>query len=477
MQRLLSDHALDVLEEAVHTILQRAGMKVCNREVLQRLRDRGADVDFGAQTARFPASMIEEVIEMQEASRGGPRSEPERLPPDAELQAGLGYDIAPRIYDFPQRRPRQATREDLLQLIDLGDALPQVRSVGCPVVMGDVDPRIEAIQAFAELVCRTNKRPSVVSILPEHNRYFAEIGEIVLGPSDQPRFIGTGGFIITPLTVNDRLAAMMLEGGKHGVKSVGCGTMAISGLSAPATIAGTVAVAAAELLGSWIVLHAANPHATSFSAGSATGILDMRTTKGCFGTPESAIQDACVVELFEARLGGHAHISGPGYIDATAPGLQAVYEKTVKAHVFNACLGYPLRLGNPGLIDAGALYSPTQYVLELELNAGLVRADWEVPVDNEHIALDDILRLGPGEASNFLQTDHTLRHCRDAWYPGLLDKGARALADGVDEEKLLQRADAYWRDTVAGHTPPEIGEGRKRAVWEVVDRSRDELLA
>lgn len=202
----------------------------------------------------------------------------------------------------------------------------------------------------------------------------------------------------------------------------------------------------------------------------------MRTTKGCFGTPESAIQDACVVQLFEARLGGHAHISGPGYIDATAPGLQAVYEKTVKAHVFNACLGMPLRLGNAGLIDAGAVHSPTQYVLELELNAGLVRSDWEVPVDEEHLALDDILTLGPGEASNFLQTDHTLKHCRDAWYGDLLDKGARALADGVDEERLLERADEYWRDIVAGHTPPEIDEERKRAVCEVVERARRELM-
>ena len=132
MQRLLSEEALDLLEGTVYTILGRAGIKVCNREILQRLQDRGAEVEFGAQTARFPASMIEEVIEMQKASQGQPRTEPDRLPAGTELQAGLGYDIAPRIYDFPQRRPRQATRDDLLQLIDLGDALPQVRSVGCP---------------------------------------------------------------------------------------------------------------------------------------------------------------------------------------------------------------------------------------------------------------------------------------------------------------------------------------------------------
>ena len=43
---------------------------------------------------------------------------------------------------------------------------------------------------------------------------------------------------------------------------------------------------------------------------------------------------------------------------------------------------------DPGLIDAGAVHSPTQYVLELELNAGLVRSNWEVPVDEEHIARD-----------------------------------------------------------------------------------------
>jgi trimethylamine:corrinoid methyltransferase-like protein len=202
----------------------------------------------------------------------------------------------------------------------------------------------------------------------------------------------------------------------------------------------------------------------------------MRTTKGCFGTPEAALQDVGVVELFQARLGGHAGVSGTGYIDATAPGLQAVYEKAAKAYIFSRCFGRQLRLGNPGLIDAGALYSPTQYVLELELNAGLARADWEVPVDDEHIALDDILAVGPGQKRNFLTTDHTLRHCREAWAPRLLDKGARALADSRDEEQLLQRADEHWREVVASHTPPAIDEDRRRAVWEAVERARRELV-
>ncbi len=476
MQRLLSDQSLDRLEEAVHVILQRAGMKVCNEEILRRLADRGADVDLGDQVARFPESMIAEVIDMQRATQEPPPTEAGRLPAGTVEAVGLGYDIAPRIYDFRERRPRRATRQDLLDLVDLGDALPQVVSVGCPVIMGDVSPRTEAIEAFAELVCRTNKPPSVISIEAAHNPYFAEIGEIVLGPSDQPRFVGGGGFVITPLTVNPRLAALMLEGEKYRLKSAGAATMAISGLSAPATIAGTIALAAADCLGGWIVIRAANPHCEVFSAGTASGTLDMRTTKGCFGTPEAALQDVGVVELFEGRLGGHAGISGSGYIDATTPGLQAVYEKATKAYIFSRCRGYRLRLGNAGLIDAGALYSPTQYVLELELNAGFARADWEVPVDDEHLALDDILAVGPGQKRNFLTTDHTLRHCRDAWAPRLLDKGARELADARDEEQLLQRADRYWRDVLASHTPPEIDENRRRAVWAVVERARRELI-
>jgi len=473
---ILSQHDLDLLEEAVRAILQRAGMKVCSEGILGRLKERGAEVDLGEQTARFPESMIDEVIEMQKATQVERYGEADRLAHGQELLAGMGYDIAPRIYDFRERRPRQATRRDLLQMIDLGDALPQVVSIGCAVVMGDVDARIEAVQAFAELVCRTNKRPSVSSILPEHNGYFAEIGEIVLGRAEQPWFIGAGGFVITPLTINDRFAGLMLEGEKYRAKQAGAATMAIQGMSAPASIAGTVALGAAEVLGGWVVLHAANPYAEQFTAGSASGVLNMRTTKGCFGTPEAALQDVCFVQLFEERLGGHAGVSGAGYIDATTPGLQAVYEKLTKGHILNWALNHPLRVGNPGLIDAGALYSPTQYVLELELNAGLTRADWEVPVTEELIALDDILERGPGERGNFLQSEHTLKHCRDAWYPELLDKGARTVGDDVDEERLLERAEELWRDIVGSHVSAEVDEERRNAVWEVVKRAKRELV-
>jgi len=476
MRYPLNDADLDLLEDAVRTIVQKAGMKVCNEEILLRLKARGAAVDMGEQIARFPERMIDEVLDMQKATQVDRPGEPERLPHGTEHKPAMGYDITPRIYDFRERRPRQATRVDLLDMIDLGDALEDVGSIGCPVVMGDVDARIEAIQAFAELVSRTNKQPNVVSILPEHNKYFAEIGEIVLGPSEEPRFIGRGGFLITPLTINDRLAGLMLEGEKYGVKSAGVATMPISGMSAPATIAGTVALAAAEVVGGWIVLHAANPHVTRFTGGSASGILDMRTTKGLFGMAEAAMQDVCFVNLLEERFGGGGGVSGPGYIDSTTPGLQSVYEKLLKSHIINSCLGSPVRVNSPGLLDAGSLFSPTQYVLEIELSEGLVRSDWDVPVDAEHVPLDDILSVGAGESGNFLPTDHTLGHCRDSWQPELLDKTARALADGVDEETLLVDAEALWRDTLAGHEPPEVDEDRTKAVWEVVARARAELM-
>ena len=57
-----------------------------------------------------------------------------------------------------------------------------------------------------------------------------------------------------------------------------------------------------------------------------------------------------------------------------------------------------------------------------------------------------------------------------------MDEMVMMPTDGVDEEQLLDRADEYWRDVVGSHERPEIDEEKKRAVMDVVERARRELL-
>ena len=507
-QRLFGQTDLDRLEAAVYELLTGTGMKVCHPELLRRLQARGAQVDLERQRARLSEEMISEVIALRRAEHTSPDAcragapspahpegardgggapqlaaasaedlpSPERLPAETPFSTGLNYDITPRIYDWTLRRERPALRADLEALVDLGDALPEVQSVGCPVIMTDVDPRVEAIEAFALVVCRTNKPPSVISVLPQHNPYFAEIGEIVLGPSPVPPFIGTGGFLISPLTIGDRLAAMMLEGERYQVTSCGLGSMAVAGLSSPVSIAGTIAVITAELLGACVVARTANPHATSLAPCTASGMLDMRTTKACFGTPEAALQDAGTRELFAARFGGPCGIAGTGYVDGRVPGLQPAYEKLLKAHVFRTLCDYPFRLGSPGLLDAGSVFSPTQYLVETELNAGLQRSDWLVPVSEESVALGTIQDIAGRDGATFLGTDHTLAHFRESWYPGLLDRVPRPADGRADEEQVAARAEARRQAVMADHRLPDVDPERVRRVSEVVAAARRQLL-
>ena len=484
-QHLFGKQELNRLEAAVYELLTVTGMKVCHAGLLERLRARGAQVDLKRQRARLTPEMIAEAIALRRAENGPPQTagagpaegpSPERLAPGTAFGTGLNYDITPRIYDWSLRRERRALRADLEALVDLGDALPEVQSVGCPVIMTDVDSRVEAIEAFALLVCRTNKPPSVISVLPQHNPYFAEIGEIVQGPAPEPRFIGTGGFLISPLTIGDRLAAMMLEGERYGVTGCGIGSMAQAGLSSPVSIAGTIVVITAELLGACVVARAANPRATSLAPCTASGILDMRTTKACFGTPEAALQDAGTRELFAARFGGPCGIAGTGYVDGRVPGLQPAYEKVVKAHVFRSLCDYPFRLGSPGLLDAGSVFSPTQYLIETELNAGLQRSDWLVPVDEELVPLSLIHDVAGRDGATFLDTEHTLRHFRESWYPGLLDRAPRPADGRADEEQVAARAESRRQVVMSEHRPPDVDPERIRRVNAVLARARRHLL-
>ena len=80
----LSTADLDRIYQASLDILQRVGMRIDDRTLLEALDARGAAVDYAAMSARFPAALLEETTRMVAAEK--PAMPPrERIPP-AEIK-------------------------------------------------------------------------------------------------------------------------------------------------------------------------------------------------------------------------------------------------------------------------------------------------------------------------------------------------------------------------------------------------------
>ncbi|MCJ7735937.1 MAG: trimethylamine methyltransferase family protein, partial [Anaerolineae bacterium] len=166
-----------------------------------------------------------------------------------------------------------------------------------------------------------------------------------------------------------------------------------------------------------------------------------------------------------------------GYTDATTPGIQAMHDKMLKS------LAYGLFIdqlgGQTGTLEAGNTYSPTQQVMDLEINREIAQLARGVDVSDDTLAIDEIERFASGDGQSFLMLDHTLSHWRESlWHPALMDRTSfeSPEAERKKELQIVERAEARWRDALAHYEPPELDEHRIRAADKVLDHAKKALL-
>ena len=125
----------------------------------------GAEVDEARHLVRFPSDLIEATIEsLQQGIRAGS--------PQLVLNGVVASLTKPamavkfggaciEVYDLDNRSTRPPRRQDLVNLVRLGEALPEVGTVGNPVVYlaeddGTlVDPRLQRVKTAA-LIARSH---------------------------------------------------------------------------------------------------------------------------------------------------------------------------------------------------------------------------------------------------------------------------------------------------------------------------------
>jgi trimethylamine--corrinoid protein Co-methyltransferase len=102
--------------------------------------------------------------------------------------------------------------------------------------------------------------------------------------------------------------------------------------------------------------------------------------------------------------------------------------------------------------------------------AGLVqRFMGGLEVTEETLALDVIDRVGPG--GHFLEEEHTYRHFRENWYPGLLDRHARDDWASRGSLTLGDRATARVRQIFETHQPALLDEATLAILSSIIERA------
>jgi len=466
--QVLGDDGVSRIDLAARTILERTGVLVPHDEMVRRFADAGASVDQAAGRVRIPSGLIDDCL----ASAGKTFTIYGR---DRSKRAAFGAgernynSVAGEAHWVDRNGVRRfATLADVVEAAKLGDVLPAINVVGAMSDPHDVDIAYRCVEVAAAQLRTTTKpitfwfhdRPSA--------RFVVELFAAAAGSAEALiRYPFAYPFLepISPLRFATNGIDLLFETARVPLP-VPIGPMAQTGMSAPATLAGTLAQETAEILAGLCVTQLIRP-GMPVCFGGIPHAFDMRTTQLIFAGPEQGLMAVAMTELGK-HYGLPVYIN-VGLTDSKCVDAQAGLEAA--ASLLMGVLAGADIFGHMGIAGVDQASSLEMLVFQHEVIEYVEHAVRSIAIDDEHLALDVIDAVGPG--GGFIDQEHTLDHFRaEVWMPSILDRqywDQWEQAGRVDTAaRVRERLDAL----MAQYTPAPLTDDVSRDVDRVLADAR-----
>lgn len=454
------------MHQAALRILWETGVKVESQAVLDILAGAGAKVDAGTQRAWLDERVITEALrtapkKVRICSRGGK----DHVVPEEGVQLISTDGQPPAVLDIDMGAKRPSTLKDLRDLVVLADALPEVDFVWPPVVATDMPSDRSSYYEFLTAIACSSKHIQHGAASADEARFQIELCSAILGSGEELRRRPIFSDVctpISPLRYDHGEAEALVELARAGVPVVHL-SMAIAGSVTPVTIAGSLAVIAAENLCGITMSQAASPGAPCIYS-SFSGVTDLRSGVFLCGTPEGILMDTAAIEMAH-HYGLPCCAGGPS--NASRSLLAEAGLQTGMTALASLLTGSDLMVGMGGL-DRAAMMSPEKLVMDCEAWRWLKRLRQGIAIDDDRLGLDAVKRQGPG--GMFLSDPHTLRYMRkDLMIPQITGYHSLEQPDPRSDE-MVEFAKKKVKDLLTTHKPQLLDRETAEKVDAVAKR-------
>jgi trimethylamine--corrinoid protein Co-methyltransferase len=467
--RFLADDQLGLLQEATLDILDRVGVKFPSEKALAILSDHGAHVDRDSQVVRMSPDLVLRALRtVPRYFTMGARDSRYDLP----LQDGTTYfttdGCGVEVIDFDTREQRPSRKSDVGEMARITDYLSSV-AFYWPMVSAQDHGVTAPLHEIDAAWNNTVKHVQSETVMGEKTaRYALEMATVIAGSREALRARPVFSDVICTIAplVQDHAgieAALVLA--EAGVP-VGFLAMPTLGTTAPATLAGALAMGDAEIISGAVLLQLAHPGAPVFHS-LMQAWADPRTGAYVSYALDSRMRYA-PVEM--AHHWGMPSLGACYGTDAPAPGTwQSAAE--VALDPFWAGLVGPEIVTGMGLDRTYTLLYPEGVILDDDIYHRARYALSTMAVDDETLAVDVIANVGP--AGHFLAEQHTRRHMRDAMKRALTHQLAR---DGGyrDPVEVARERVAWIR---ANHHPEPLEAAKAGELARILAAADRELGA
>ena len=399
----------DLLVESALTVLERVGMRMSGARALSALEEWGAHVDRETGVARLPEELVRRALALLPDELLIAGATPEH---DVVLDRRSGPFFNPagcmaKTLDFRTGQVRPSDLRDLREGTLVMDATPEIDVMWTFATANDVPVERRELVELHTYLANTAK-PLVCVDCPTEIEPVKRVMEVLGGGLEgyrrRPR-LGLLCAVRAPLEVNGPLLDVACSFAALGTPTW-IYTMPISGATGPVTMAGTLTLMWAEILGVTTAIQAMAPGAAVLAC-TGPGVMDMRSGAMSLGAPENTVMAASSVAIGH-HLGLPVHNPGQA-TDAKHAGVQAGYEKGSKA-LAAALAGADLISAGFGALGASSLFHLPMVPIDAEIARLVKRVVAGVRITPEAVLVDAIERVGVG--GNFLKERLTRERVR-----------------------------------------------------------------
>jgi trimethylamine--corrinoid protein Co-methyltransferase len=420
--KVLDDDLIARIVAEGFELLMNPGVRVHNAEALELLAEAGADVNFELQVAHIPQDTVERSLETAPSEfllydLGG---EPAVHYGGNTVQFDPG-SAAITVLDSETQEQRAAVTADLVKLVKVVEALPQLDAQSTAMISADVAEEIgDLYRLYLALIYM--RKPIITGAFRKDTWWtMKDMLTAVAGGEEDLAARPIAVFDVCPsppLLWSDLTCQNMIDCARHGIPSQ-LVSMPLAGATAPATLAGAVVQHTAECMSGVTICQLANEGAPIVWGGSPA-VFDMREGTTPMGAIGTWLIDCAYTEVGKAlSLPTHAYL---GMSDAKVVDAQCGLESA--GGTLLAALAGINMVSGAGMMDFESCQSLEKLVIDAEIIGMAKRLVAGVEARDEPIALELMRELG--HRAEYLGQLHTLKWFGEEQYipSSVIDRGS-----------------------------------------------------
>jgi trimethylamine--corrinoid protein Co-methyltransferase len=467
--KILEDHQIEKIHLKSLEILENTGVFVPHEEILAKFSSFGAIVDTTNKLVKIPSDLAMELV-----SKAGKSF----TLYGRDLSKTAEFGVGKRNYNSSAGQAfwidkigdprRHTTLIDVKEATRLGDALEEITIPGAMSDPLEIPLEWRCVQVALEMIKITDKpitywfndRQSAMHLVDLLIALRGDEKKAQKFPLFYPLFEP-----VSPLSFPFNGIDLLFETARVNLP-VHIGPMAQLGVSAPATVAGTLAQENAEILAAVCITQLIR-EGMPVCYGGICHAFDMKTMQIIFGGPEQAIFSIAMSQV--GKFYGFPVYINAGLTDSKKVDAQAGLETGITLSLGIAS-GADI-FGHMGICGMDQGTSLDMLVMQAEIISYLENANRIIDFDDDSFVTDLINEVGP--KGTFLNKRHTAKNIRkELWFPNLLDRKNYDNWLKSDSTDMEQRCRIRKEELLAKHEPAPLSDDIEKDLEKIVKNAK-----